>query len=703
MNWQGSRGTSAVLIVSIAISCSIQAQVTTEDISRAIPARSLTHPYLFFTEEEKPAIQSRIKYDPASGKVMAGLLAQGFRYVRMPFLSRPATELEHPRFDREGNEAREYMSMIVDGMMTCAFLYQMTGEEQYARRGAEFAMAVCDLPEWVGGAHRFDIIYPRVWPWNVPDDQVVFSFDISAAGKASSLATAYDWLYPALTKHQRDKIRGALLEKAITRVRGNDEFFWWSTAYRCNWSAICYSGLGVAALALLGEHPQLADVVALAYNRISRSFDEIDPDGGWQEGRGYYSYMLHESVEFMDALKRATRGRYDLFRHSKIAEHPIRFLLYAQTASFGDSDGSPSEAPSMVNKLVAETQDNEGAWYRKTFLREGSSIYDILWPTTDVSPIAPKTRSKHFRGIDWAILGTDFTSQDAMTVACKAGMNNDPHHGHLDCGSFILTWNGVPFIRDIGKMEYDEFYFNEDRYDYLYGSSVGHNVIHVNGETQDVAKKKNSPWKESVGGKIVEFRTSPTQDYVRIDATKAYPGKELKKWKRSIILAKPSVLLVVDEVGTATGADIRSRLFPAFSEDGEERRSRRNSGEIALRDANTYATVSARGKTLAMIPAVLNAEVHVVAGEAPNMQVTKDAQVDWIPYWESQVMATSSTTMLATLFVPVETDADVETLARAMKVRQTEDGSVEVRADVSPKPMVWQFRPTNEGYVLNND
>ncbi|MHB9029103.1 MAG: hypothetical protein ACYC9O_10060 [Candidatus Latescibacterota bacterium] len=132
--------------------------------------------------------------------------------------------------------------------------------------------------------HQFPIIYSRVWPWGADDDQANFGFDIESADTARMLAAVYDWLYPALSRRERDRIRGALLEKAVTRVRGNWEYHWWAASYRCNWAAVCYAGLGTASLALLTEDPQLADVIAAAYNGVSKTFDEIGADGDWQEG-----------------------------------------------------------------------------------------------------------------------------------------------------------------------------------------------------------------------------------------------------------------------------------------------------------------------------------------------------------------------------------------------------------------------------------
>ena len=306
-----------LLIVTLIKPGVLSAQISSEDVTNALEIDKLEHPYLFFTNEDKPAMLEGIKSDSVSQKIMEGLLAKAHRLLRMPFEEQKLWEPEHPRFGTDG-EATSYINEVSDAVLTLGFLYQMTGDVEYAQKGIEFATAFANIPQWLNGAHVFDIIYPRVWPWNVPDDQVVFSYDITAAGRARVLAIAYDWLYPAFTLEQRDKIRNALLEKAITRVRGNYEFFWWSTAYKCNWSVVCYSGLGITALSLLKESPQLVDVVAECYNRMNLTFDHIGEDGGWQEGRGYYGFMLGHGVYFMDALKRLSKGKYNLFLHPKI-------------------------------------------------------------------------------------------------------------------------------------------------------------------------------------------------------------------------------------------------------------------------------------------------------------------------------------------------------------------------------------------------
>lgn len=690
-----------------------KSQISIEDLSSVINVSKLEHPYLFFTNEEKIIIKERINSERKYKNIWEALLVKGNRYVRMPFEKKILFEKEHPRYERD-NEATSYISEISDGAITLAFLYQMTSDEKYAKRAIEFALALCDVPEWVNGAHKFDVIYSRVWPWNVPDDQVVFSFDITAAGRARLLAIVYDWIYPALSLYERDKIRNALLEKAITRVRGNYEFFWWSSAYRCNWSAVCYAGLGVTALSLLKENPQLLDVVAEAYNRFNLIFDQIGDNGEWQEGRGYYVFMLEHSVYFMEALKRVSNGKYNLFMHKKIHDHPFDFPLFTLTAAFEDSEGLPVGSSYLVNKFVEETNNNIAAWYSEKFIREGDNIFDIIWPKSKVKPVEPKEKSKLFKHINWAIMRSDFFDPSAVTIACKAGYNDDPHHGHLDCGQFILTWHDIPFIKDLGRMIYDEHYFSEERYDYPYASSAGHNVIFVNGEQQIIAKKKNQPWKKGIGGEILKFQTSEKRDYVLMDPTHAYPNKQLKKWRRNIILEKPNITVLLDEVGSEIGAKIEARFFPGVAS-GSNLNSRilnrlisnpnLSIDRILPRGINyevmeNYVFLTDGKNNMALIPLVLDNNFKIVEDYLFTMPVTVEAELLRFPYVQTVVNANSNTSIIITIFLPVNDKKEADLVSSNAKINKYSNNQLEIVINAKEKTFKWLFEKNEDGYIL---
>jgi len=407
-------------LIVLAFSLTLSAQVNKDDIDKAIDIKSLQHPYLYFTDEEKPALLDRIENDPECNDIFRRLQAEAKMWLFMPVDRNIPIQGKHTRagwseHDRDHKYA-SYYRLNENNAFDLAFLYQMTGEQKYADKAFEFADAFCDLTTWTQRAHEFPIIYSRIMPWNVPDDQVNFNFDHMNGDAGRMMAAVYDWLYPALNQAQRDRIRGALLEKVVTRVRGDYEFQWWATAYRCNWCGVCNSGIGLTGLTLLTENPQLTDIVAESYNRINNMLSELGVDGGWQEGGGYWNYGVHTSTFFADALKRLTKSKYNLFENERLKNNPVNFPIYISlpgrgSLNFEDSGGRRYiGSPHLINKLAAETNSQEAAWYRDELLGQGRDIFDIIWPRTALEPSPPKSPSIHFRTIDWWVMRSDFTS-----------------------------------------------------------------------------------------------------------------------------------------------------------------------------------------------------------------------------------------------------------------------------------------------------
>jgi hypothetical protein len=408
----------------------------------------------------------------------------------------------------------------------------------------------------------------------------------------------------------------------------------------------------------------------------------------------------------MESLKRLSGGKYNLFNHKKVSSHPFDFVLYSLTANFEDGEGFPVGPTHVVNKLADETGNSTAAWYREKFFAEGSTFFDILWPRTKVEAVEPVQKSGLFGSINWAILRSDFLDPSGVTVACKAGYNDDPHHGHLDCGQFILTWYGIPFIRDVGRMRYDELYFNEDRWLYPNASSEGHNLIFVNGERQIPAKLKDQPWKEGIGGKILDFRTTAKQDYVLMDPTHAYPGKELKKWRRSIILEKPATTVVFDEVSSNAGASIEARFFPGYTQTvtprpGRELRPAPPSG-VDSKIAANYVMLTAQRHHIALIPIVLDNTFKIIEDKLPAVPVTEDSRLSWIPYLGTVTTAKSNTTVIVTLLLPVNDEKEAEESVRSAKVVQPNSHQVEINLENSSGKHKWLFEKEKDGFVLKD-
>ena len=150
--------------------------VTKTDIDNTIDKSKLKHPYLYFSDEDKPAMLKLIKSDPESRNIMNQLLVKANMLINMPVertipIQGRNTRAGWTEYDRDG-KYEEFYTSNQENAFTLAFVYQMTGDQKYADKAFEFADAFCDLPSWTRRAHEFPIIYSRIMPWNVPDDQV---------------------------------------------------------------------------------------------------------------------------------------------------------------------------------------------------------------------------------------------------------------------------------------------------------------------------------------------------------------------------------------------------------------------------------------------------------------------------------------------------------------------------------------------------
>lgn len=135
---------------------------------------------------------------------------------------------------------RSYLSDFAWSLKYLAFAYQITGEDFYADIAAQ---VITELGGWMhwGDGHFL----------NDADGAVI-------------IATAYDWIYSALTTEQRADFAQMLYEKAIFPAYiqfTEDKTVNWSarasSGYRIryrnnNWGTVCTSGVMTAALAIAG-------------------------------------------------------------------------------------------------------------------------------------------------------------------------------------------------------------------------------------------------------------------------------------------------------------------------------------------------------------------------------------------------------------------------------------------------------------------
>ncbi|MBT3292228.1 MAG: heparinase, partial [Victivallales bacterium] len=155
--------------------------------------------------------------------------------------------------------------------------YHLTGEKKYAEGGVAVLLAATKIPHW-NPSHYLD-----------------------TAGLCLATGLGYDWFYDQLTPAQRETVVKAIVDKGIETSFGGRP--WWANG-KSNWNQVCNSGLGIAALAIWEDEPQVAaQTIKRSLKGIPHTMDTYAPDGIYFEGPSYWSYGTSYTVQFIDALE----------------------------------------------------------------------------------------------------------------------------------------------------------------------------------------------------------------------------------------------------------------------------------------------------------------------------------------------------------------------------------------------------------------
>ena len=144
------------------------------ELQKAI-GTGLQHPYLHFNSNDVPALRERVRSHPRAREVYRWVRAEANRLLDLPISLEVPQRYRgiNPYFD--GQDAfGTYRDELARGAYLLAFVYQMTGEKQFAHRAYEFADAVSALDSWVDSWDKFRWLYwmgkPFGAKWNDEDD-----------------------------------------------------------------------------------------------------------------------------------------------------------------------------------------------------------------------------------------------------------------------------------------------------------------------------------------------------------------------------------------------------------------------------------------------------------------------------------------------------------------------------------------------------
>ncbi|HEV2487253.1 MAG TPA: heparinase II/III family protein [Terracidiphilus sp.] len=489
------------------------------------------HPRLLFPDSDLPAIKRSIATDRFAKQYFQQQLAVGEKLLTVPPDTYRIWGSEHTLLatsrDMEGR------------IFTLAGLYRVTDDNRFASRATQEMLAAAAFPDW----------YPTHF--------------LDTAEMTAALGLGYDWLFSTLSSADRTTIKNAIATKGIDpwlqRIKSGDAFH----HEHNNWNQVCNGGESVGALAIAEDEPQrAAAILDHAHTAITDIMKLFAPDGGFEEGPGYWNYATSYNVLYIAALDSALGNDFGASNapgFSTTVDYHIQSIgPTLQFANFGDAhpDVYPSpqvfwfarrfhrpayaqyERPIVLNTHLDPNEQNESSRF---------AILGLFWSALPPIPgdAAPVPPVESFARVSQAYIRSAWNDPNAWYIGFKGG---DAHasHGHLDLGSFVMDALGQRWANDLAGDSYGlPGYFGRLRWTYYRMRTEGHNTLTVDGQNEDL--DANAP--------LTATSTAGNTMYAVADLSSAYKGK-LNSWSRGIALIDTQNVLVQDEIVPALPVDV---------------------------------------------------------------------------------------------------------------------------------------------------
>jgi len=527
-----SRAIIAGVLVVLTTGCAPKATAPASEIISKISAG---HPRVILTAPRLAALKLGLKTDPWLQRQYRSRKGKATEILTAPVSG----------FELKGTDALlDTSRQVLDRVSTLALVYRIEGDPKYRDRCWAELNAAASFPDW----------QPQHF--------------LNTAEMTAAFALGYDWLYDAWNNDQRRTLRDAIVKFGLKPGLNSFHALHW-IRHQDNWNIVCNGGLGLGALAVADESPEIAGkILERSIASAPICLADFGPDGAWPEGPMYWGYTTEYESMFLDALSTACGTDFGLGDPPGVSQagwFPLYLNGPAMGAfNFGDAeeDKDPRSGAQLL-WMARRFQEPRYAQYQIENPQGRMSTLNLVWePGIQPAPWQTIPTDRYFHGVEVATMRDRWGDPKAWFIGFKAG-SNSVNHSHLDVGSFVLEAKGVRWVIDLGPDSYDlPGYSHESgpRWDYYRLRAEGHDTLAVNpgtGPDQDPRGR----------GQITSFASTPQQVRLSADLTGAYPGT--KSAVRSITFLRTQGMDLRDTVKLRQNGDLwwflhtRARLSPS--------------------------------------------------------------------------------------------------------------------------------------------
>lgn len=498
------------------------------------------HPRVLLAPGQEQQIRQRIATDAVARQLHTAIMQECDRLLTVAPLQRVLSGKRLLDVSREALRRIFYLS----------YAHRISGEDKYLKRAEQEMLAVAAFSDW-NPPHFLD-----------------------TAEMSLAMGIGYDWLYDGLSVTSRQRIKDAIVQKALDVSLAPGGAGWASQSH--NWNQVSNTGLALGAMAIYEDEPAKAQrIIDRAIQTVVLPMRDYAPDGAYPEGYSYWGYGTSFNVLLISALENMLGSDFGLAAQPGFLKtaHYIAHMSGATGMPFNyaDSNGKPELHPAAF-WLAQRQNDPSLLWVERALLQKTdwrSAVTNRLLPATllwlgtqNLDAITPPA-AKAWIGqgkTPVALFRTSWTDPNAIYVGVKGG-SPSTNHAHMDVGSFVMESDGVRWAMDFGMQPYESLESkkvdlwnlaqNSSRWRVFRYTNLTHNTLAVNGQLQRVDGM----------GTLSDFSDDPQNMGVTVNLSSLY-REALTQAQRRITIAHEAEVHVRDEVRAgAKDATVRWTLL----------------------------------------------------------------------------------------------------------------------------------------------
>ena len=360
-----------------------------------------------------------------------------------------------------------------------------------------------------------------------------------------------------------------------------------------NWNPWCNSNWLTCILLIEEDEGRRLEAVAKSLDSLGKFLNTYAPDGGCNEGPGYWGRAMACLFDCIELLDSATGDALDLYGESLLKE--MSAYIYRvhidgrYFVNFSDSPGSIGIASDLVYRLGKRIGDDRlkafGVWASKnqqptfggSLIRELPALFNASSLDAETEGSPPLARDVWLPDTQVMTARSIEGSSEGLYLAVKGGHNRE-HHNHNDVGNFIIYTDGLPAIIDAGVGTYTRQNSGPNRYDIWTMKSGYHNLPTLNSIHQGYGRE--------FAADVISQSSDDRSARLEMDLRRAYPpDARLESWTRILTLNRGTSVVLEESFKLAEPVEVTLSLITpcevSFDDDRVRLASRPIDGERA--------------------------------------------------------------------------------------------------------------------------